>query len=51
MEKVDIYYIKEKPCPTGFIKLNGTCQYYQFLTQCGIYCNINDQTILRPANS
>ena len=50
-EKLDIYYIEEKPCPPGFIKFNGMCQCYQFLTQFGINCNINDQTILRPAKS
>ena len=50
-EKLDIYYIEEKPCPAGFIKFNGMCQCYQSLTQFGINCNINDQTILRPAMS
>ena len=49
-DKVDIYYIKEKPCPVGFTKLNGICQCYQFLKQFSIKCNINDQTIWRPAN-
>ena len=49
-DKIDIYYNKEKSCPTGFIKLNGTCQCSQFLTQFGVCCNISDQTILRPAN-
>jgi len=48
--KADIYYIKAKPCPTGFIKVDGICQCYQFLKQFSISCNINDQTICRPAN-
>ena len=50
-DKVDIYYIKEKPCAAGFTKINGICQCYQFLKQFGINCNINDQTIIRPAKS
>jgi len=48
--KVDMYYIKEKPCPAGFVKSSGICQCYQFLKQFRIKCNINDQTILRPSN-
>ena len=50
IEKIDIYYIKERPCPSGFTKINGICQCYQFLRQFGINCNINGQIILRPAN-
>ena len=49
-DKVDIYYITEISCPVGFIKIDGLCQCYPFLKQFGIKCNINDGTILRPAN-
>ena len=51
IDKIDIYSIVEKPCPTGFIKINGVCQCYLFLEELNIRCDINDQTILRPANA
>jgi len=50
-DKTDIYYITESPCPAGFIKIDSMCQCYPFLTQFGITCDINDQTILRPENT
>ena len=47
----DIYYITQLPCPIGFIKIKGECQCDSSLTEYNIECDINDQTILRPANS
>ena len=47
----DIYYIKALHCPTGFILENGICQCHPFLYQYSITCDINDQTLLRPANT
>ena len=50
---IDVYYITQLqlPCPTGFIKIKGECQCDSSLTNYNIECDINDQTILRPANS
>ena len=50
-DRIDVYYVTEKPCPAGFIKIKGVCQCYPFLAYLDIKCNINDQTILRPANA
>ena len=47
----DVYYITELPCPIGFIKYNGECQCEPSIRKYNIECDINDQTILRPANS
>ena len=47
----DIYYITQLPCPTGFIKNKGVCQCDLSINEYNIKCDINDQTILRPANS
>ena len=47
----DIYYITQLPCPTGFIKDKGVCQCDSSINEYNIKCDINDQTILRPANS
>ena len=47
----DIYYITQLPCPTGFIKNKGVCQCDSSINEYNIKCDINDQTILRPANS
>ena len=48
----DIYYITQLPCPIGFIKYNGECQCeLSIIRKYNIKCDINDQTILRPANS
>ena len=47
----DIYYITQLPCPIGFIGVKGECQCESSLTEYNIKCDINDQTILRPANS
>ena len=51
-EYLNIFYIKQIICPTGFVKIDKRCQCDPVLVQYGITnCNINDQTILRPANS
>lgn len=51
----DAFYIRFYPCPAGFSKINGRCQCDLMLTATSLLsiddCNINDQTILRPANS
>ena len=49
---LNIFYIRQITCPTGFVKIDKRCQCDPVLVQYGITnCNINDQTILRPANS
>ena len=50
-QHTDIYYITQLPCPTGFIKNKGICQCDSSINEYNIKCDINDQTILRPANS
>ena len=48
----NVFYVRQLPCPIGFIKTDGICQCYPSFEQFGITdCNINNQTILRPANS
>ena len=48
---MNIYYINQLLCPDGFSKVNGICQCHPFLKQLiNIQCNINYQTLLRPAN-
>ena len=48
----NVFYVRQFPCPLGFIKTDGICQCYPSFSQFGITdCNINNQTILRPANS
>ena len=51
----DAFYIKFYPCPAGFSKINGRCQCDPMLIATSLLsiddCDINDQTILRPANS
>ena len=47
----DIYYITQLPCPIGFIKYHGECQCETSIRKYNIECDINDETILRPANS
>ena len=49
---LNVFYIWQLTCPTGFVKIDKRCQCDPALVQYGITnCNINDQTILRPANS
>ena len=50
-QHTDIYYVTQLPCPTGFIKNKGVCQCDSSISDYNIKCDINDQTILRPANS
>ena len=51
-DNLTIFYIRQITCPTGFVKIDKRCQCDPVLVQYGITdCNINDQTILRPANS
>ena len=50
-QHTDIYYITQLPCPIGFFKNKGECQCDSSIKEFNIKCDINDQTILRPANS
>ena len=50
-QHTDIYYITQLPCPIGFFKNKGECQCDSSIKEYSIKCDINDQTILRPANS
>ena len=51
-DDLNIFYIKQLSCPPGFIKVNKICVCHPKLVQLGVLaCNINDQTILHPANS
>ena len=55
-ELVDVYHISMIPCPAGFIlnTIEGICQCDPLLQGQKVFitnCNINDQTILRLANS
>ena len=52
----DVFRVQVRPCPLGFMlnKIAGICQCDLMLSSCPLSvttCNINDQTILRPANS
>ena len=49
---LNMFSIWQITCPVGFLKIDTRCQCDPVLVQYGITnCNINDQTILRPANS
>ena len=51
-EYLNIFYVRQMTCPTGFVKIDKRCQCDPVLVQYGITnCNINDQTISRPANN
>ena len=53
-DQIDAYYINILPCPTGFVQKNGICICDPILTTkplSVITCDINYQTILRPAGS
>ena len=50
----DVYFVRFHPCPAGFVKLDRRCQCDPTLRSDTIFihtCDINDQTISRPANS
>ena len=48
----DVFYVRQFPCPLGFIKKDGICQCYPLFKLFGIInCDVNNQTILRPTNS
>ena len=41
----NIFYIRELPCPFGFVKIDGTCQCYPSFVWFGFTnCDINTQT-------
>ena len=40
-----------KPCPTGFVLDNDTCKCDHVISRENIHCFINNQSILRPANT
>ena len=49
---LSIFSVWQFTWPTGFVKTGERCQCDPMLVQYGITnCNINDQTVLRPANS
>ena len=53
-DQIDAYYIDILSCPTGFVQQNGICVCDPILKAKAlsvITCNINHQTILRPAGS
>ena len=51
-DHLNIFSVWQFTCPTGFVKTGERCQCDPVLVQHGITnCNINDQTVLRPANS
>ena len=50
----DAFYVRFYPCPAGFTKIDGKCQCDSILQSSLLAiddCDINDQTILQPANS
>ena len=53
--QIDVYYIAIFPCPVGFVYQNGICVCDPVLNTLFpvsiITCDINHQTILRPAGS
>ena len=49
---LNIFNIRKLKCPPGFTEINTICQCDSAITSfVMISCNINDQTILRPANN
>ena len=50
--KTNIFTVKKLNCPPGFSEINKICRCDPLIANFKITsCNINDQTILRPANS
>ena len=51
-DKMNIFNIRKLKCPPGFAEINKICQCDTVIKKFNVIsCNINDQTILRPANS
>ena len=51
-QEYNIFYVRQLPCPFGFMKIEGRCQCYPLLKPFVITnCDINTQTILCPANT
>ena len=49
---MDVFYVRQRRCPPGFVKSNGVCQCDKNIIKLGITnCNINEQTVLRLPNS
>ena len=52
IDYVNILYINQLQCPLGFVKKNRKCCCDPHLVQAGVLaCNINEQSILHPADS
>jgi len=49
--RLNQFYVKFFPCPVGFTMVSGICQCDHNLMLYIDNCDINDQSILRPANS
>ena len=50
----NIFYVNLLSCPPGFVQQNGTCSCDPLLNSKLLsitYCDINHQTVLRPANT
>ena len=51
-DTVNVFYVRKLKCPPGFAEINKICQCDPAITNYKmITCDINDQTILCPANS
>ena len=51
-KETNIFTVKKLNCPPGFAEINNICQCDPVMANFKITsCNINNQTILRPANS
>ena len=49
-KKLNIFTVRKLKCPPGFAEINNICQCDPVITSFNVFsCNINDQTILRPA--
>ena len=45
----DVYYIRQLPCPLGFVKIDGIWHCYPSFKQFGFSdCNINTQRVFHP---
>ena len=51
LQDLNVFTIRKLKCPPGFIEISNICQCDNAITSfMAITCNINKQTILRPAN-